>query len=890
MPDAPLVPATREATPPVARSSRRGRIGRVSLRVPVPLLEALKAFSGDDLSSSLAGLASGPLSSIVPGGIGDTEEIRDPYLQEGWFGACVDLRTIAVALATPRIWDRDPNNPKAEQVTEGPAYDLLQAANPLMGALRLRVQDALNMDLGNESIHLLQDGEGNPVRGMGDGPDALIDWPERLVPVRGSLLRLKLNDVTGLPSRWKYRTRRGENKEWPASAAVQYGLIPDPNRAHRFLGPIAKIIGPANMRYLAMRYQSFLMRNDGSAGGWMELDGPMPGREEADRTREEMAEEWDSIENAGATKAVWGGKFHETGVSPKNLAWPELHELAKKDISAIMGTPMALLGEGSSNFATFAGEWMRFTKLTLKQWFLLYEATWNRSLFARQRDPTLREYRLRFDTEVLDTLFADADAQSQVADRYSAMGVPLDEALRQAGIKTDPIDGGDVPMLRSGRITLAAAQLQGQAKAVKAAIAAKMDPAQAWERAGVSDVRLVEPPAPEPEPKGDPPPATEPKALAAPQTAPTAPVTRMLSEAVRAAARKRLAKVTAKHRKDMAAAIRKIFRQMGVAQKKAFEQFAEDGQVDRAGEVAAIYRGAPPAFERAVAASFMAAYETDREAGTRTVQEVTCSGRVLREVEAEVWDMRLTWQRVHGPAGVPLQRCQDLILLERATLTESQIDSLIVLTDARWIDALTEKVWPLSVQAYESAARDLSQELGIAIRIDVTDPDWLAAMKDHAVQVVEGTDSVLAARMRSDIISVLADYPTLPSLQELIRESLGDLKASTTRAFKDHHARALAIARTETGRAASRARADELLEAFQDGVVSAKEWFTSGRSEEPEGTVRSAHFAMDGVRTQPGVPYIVDGVSMQHPLDPNAPARLVVNCECGETGVVDEDE
>jgi len=92
-------------------------------------------------------------------------------------------------------------------------------------------------------------------------------------------------------------------------------------------------------------------------------------------------------------------------------------------------------------------------------------------------------------------------------------------------------------------------------------------------------------------------------------------------------------------------------------------------------------------------------------------------------------------------------------------------------------------------------------------------------------------------------------------------------------------ARAIMIARTEVMTASSYAgnlTAEEIQKRF--GVQLKKQWLPT-----PTGDFRPTHLAMAGhTPILLDQPYIVGGISMQHPHDPNAPASEVINCRCSQ--------
>ena len=64
-----------------------------------------------------------------------------------------------------------------------------------------------------------------------------------------------------------------------------------------------------------------------------------------------------------------------------------------------------------------------------------------------------------------------------------------------------------------------------------------------------------------------------------------------------------------------------------------------------------------------------------------------------------------------------------------------------------------------------------------------------------------------------------------------------------------------------------------------------KEWVS-----QRDGLVRDAHFILDNQRVPLNSFYLYNGIKLDRPLDPKAPAGLVVNCRCTEAfiEVIDE--
>jgi len=128
----------------------------------------------------------------------------------------------------------------------------------------------------------------------------------------------------------------------------------------------------------------------------------------------------------------------------------------------------------------------------------------------------------------------------------------------------------------------------------------------------------------------------------------------------------------------------------------------------------------------------------------------------------------------------------------------------------------------------------------------------------------------IADTTRSRIVDAILDGEEagegVAQIAKRIREATGGVIAAT---------RSHIIARTET-HAASTAADDEMIRALNLDEQLVREWVSA----EDERT-RQAHRApTDGQIRAMDEPFDVDGVKMDRPGDPSAPARLVINCRC----------
>lgn len=157
-----------------------------------------------------------------------------------------------------------------------------------------------------------------------------------------------------------------------------------------------------------------------------------------------------------------------------------------------------------------------------------------------------------------------------------------------------------------------------------------------------------------------------------------------------------------------------------------------------------------------------------------------------------------------------------------------------------------------------------------------------------AVQPTEQADRVMQDWIRSIGVTkiVRISSTTKRDVQRIINKGIKDglsekeiaeliRKSSPTLANN----RAQLIARTETHTAANVAAQAT---AKASGVQLEREWVANMGSER----TRVSHREADGQRVGMNEPFIVDGVPLMYPGDPEGPARLTINCRCAIAYVV----
>jgi hypothetical protein len=828
-----------------------------------PAANLAKQFLG---GSGLAGWGfSKGLSPGMDGAARDTEELEFPYIQEAWIAAAVDFRAMVHALCRPRIWDRDPDLDGAQEIVDGPVHALLNQPTPGMDWLTWRIQDSVYMDLFNESFHWLLDSEGRPLKPFGEGPEALIELPAEMISVKGTAVDLDLDDV-GRVGRWRVGGYHGQISAEPG-AVVVHGRTPDPYRPYRFLGPVAKSWGSTARRYLGNRFSENLMRNGGEPGGIVTVPGNLS-NPEVEFLRSQLAEEWGDPENAGDWQLLHGDAKVERGrSSPRDLEWPTVHDLSKEDISAVFGVSGSLLGKKDENFATFQGHWKMFVETQAIPCFRQDERQW-RGMFQRMRDPAFRNIYIRYDTEILDSVFATLEEKGDNARKFYGMGIPLNESIRQAGMKVDPIEGGDIPMADQGVQPLMAAIAAGRALAASALQAAGASGQDSFNEVGLGHLTYEEPP----EPVGDV--EVVPNSSHSADHDEEAQDRGVAATALKAAPdaggqeeRKQVEDLKRPIAKRLDGSLKRVFFQMMKAQKAALQAASR-------GESPELCFDFHKSMVKGVNRKYISIYDSDLDIDDKGIDGV----ERLLALDMEEGDGR---KRIEGLRSsyknAPAQQIEDAVGLRKADLSEVQVAWLVQVTEAQWVDVIASRIEAAALEAYDLAMDQLEKKWGESLDDEEARLFAGIVIRSHAINVSEGTVRVIARKMRSDLIRIVsAESGDAATVSAALAASLQSLESSIDASLKKHQQRAVSIAMTEVSVAASLARSDGLKVLADLGKSDGNEWVTTLGPD-----VRDSHSAMHGQRRRAGEFFLSGaGNSLKRPHDSSAPAEEVVNCQC----------
>lgn len=263
---------------------------------------------------------------------GDPQMTR-PFLQNPWIYACVTKRANALASMPLRFRDA-----AGKTVESSKLQKLFERPNPLMSQREFWVAHSTNMDLVGECFWILlkrSAGERNGSSRM--VPISKGELPDEIWTVRGDIVQPVLDDVTKLPRAWTIGA-----DEYPAHAVVQFAFY-DPYNLLRGVGPLQAVLRTAFKDFQADRYDEALLRNGGSPGGVLSLQGTLNTEQ-----RKALQKAWhDAVESPEQHRKTavleLGTTFTPIGFSPVDMEHKDLRMWDRDIYMAVFGVTRALL-------------------------------------------------------------------------------------------------------------------------------------------------------------------------------------------------------------------------------------------------------------------------------------------------------------------------------------------------------------------------------------------------------------------------------------------------------------------------------------------------------------------------------------------------------------------
>jgi HK97 family phage portal protein len=180
------------------------------------------------------------------------------------------------------------------------------------------------------------------------------------------------------------------------------------------------------------------------------------------------------------------------------------------------------------------------------------------------------------------------------------------------------------------------------------------------------------------------------------------------------------------------------------------------------------------------------------------------------------------------------------------------------------------RVRPVYRLTMKEIATTALKELGIDDPFNLSSANVLRFLNKQAASKIEGALRVTRRELRATLVDGLEARENLAQLAQRVSEVFEDAKG----------ARAWAIARTETGRAANFAN----VEAYeQSHVVEGKLWLAT-----MDAKTRETHREANGQTVALEEKFTVGDEELDYPLDPTADPSETINCRCTTTAVLRE--
>lgn len=762
--------------------------------------------------------------------LGGTEDITNPYRENHWVHAALKVLGQAVS-SVPLKWYEGSDSTERE-VTGHPLAKLFKRPHPFMAPARFFQAALLNRKLDGEDFWFCYGGDGEPW-----APGAEV--PKFITPIRGERVEMDLDD-SGIPIAYKYRTAAGRAVVFPVDSVVAL-LDYDPSDPRRGIGDVECVARLIYLQWQAERYQEAALRNGGDYGGWIEMTKDMQ-PEAVERLQRQVDDELSNADNKGRYKVLPPSmKYTATSVAPKDMEWNTLLTVCRTGILGGLGVPPPLVGIWEN--ATYNN--LAEAKVVLwtggngvLSFLATVESEINETLVPRVKGA--EGIRARFDISQVEALrqFNSQKIRDTMDLVGRGIGMSWNEATTITGLEGPEPAGGATRFSAPGLIAqsdgeeetptiLNGAQL-AQAFSIVASVAAGEIPRDSGVGMletlfGLSSVQAEQimasagrgtPTDPNPNPIAE---------VAASAPAPAPPSKSFLS---------------AQSRNDVGAERRVWFVDF---EKRLLKP--NDDAIQRATE------------------KFLRKYEA---AQMKRIADVALKGKSARGMAGtEI----VKW------LGAPVKEA-----LERRTkeleIPADLLDALN-LNAKEWEAKFAALVDGPIARAYSLSASDAAQTIGGEVFLDVNDPRVAQLLSRQQIQLVEGVNSTLAKQVREALARALAsDSVTASNLQEALAEIIPELDEHLEGVFGSKEARALAIARTESARAANAVR----FEHMTANEITSHEWVDSG-----DDHVRESH-AIDGEQVAIGGTF---SNGLKYPHDESAPAGEVVNCRCTTRPVVE---
>ena len=795
--------------------------------------------------------------------LGGKDQMTRPMAESEMLFACTKAKASAASQAAVRIYESDAQDAKQIPSTDSLAQ-LLANFNRLTSWCDAMVAHAFARTEHGEDWWFLADLKGNPI--------APGDEPVQIIQARPPTVDIVEFDDAGWPTTYAYaavgKNGASSQRKFPAHAVLGF-VDYSPYDLWRGLGPAKVLARSLAVGFQEDRYMEAFAREGGAPGGFMECR-PETGLAELERMQATVDDEFGNAANANRIKVLPAGvTFKPNPHAPKDMEFQASQRWRRELVSAVTGVPLPVVGilENAtySNYEqAIRAMWLGPNGVVALLAALLN--TLNTRFFPRLRDPRKSKWRIRIDLSSVAELRVDVSQRVQIAAQVARLGVgaTLNEALELCGVEHKPLPNGDQqidpygglggtgggavdengnPIDGSGSGDGASAlNLNGAQMSSAVEIARLVAAGELPRDTGVGLLANL---------LGIPMPQAEEMLASAGSGTPTTPNPIPLDASGNPPADPSSPDPSAPSDSP--------------APSDAPTDDEEDPAEDPADDESKSAQRAPrmPLETRELREQYATSIEARiyKPADSRYKKAAL---KFLRDFYLAQLKLFRQFAR-DGTAGKSFDAATKQ-LVERAA-SGSAIYDVLLLNRAKWEERMRQLFEAPVRSVVDSALEDIADELE-SVSIGVEDPRVLDLMSKQLIKLSEGVNGTLAEQVRKVLITTLGDSPNIGALQQAVKDALPELEGALKQAFASRDARALAIARTETGHSVNGARQ---LEMRAEGVTQSQ-WITAG-----DDAVRQSHLELDGqVRA-------IDSEfapNLRHPHDPLAPADQVINCRC----------
>jgi len=790
-------------------------------------------------------------AAFDPGG---REEVTRPYEENIFVHSALKVKSTAAASVGLTIWRTDdieaePLPPEDEFVT------LFKKPNPLMSAAKFWAAHVINLALDGENFWFMVGDDGAEIE-----PGQI---PHELWPVRGARVEVHKRMPNGVPSVWKYQGSDGKPREFNAHSVVQFSEY-DPSDITRGLGTVQVLGRAMDLMFQSERYQSGVLKNGGDPGGIISYKKRLGSRQEKDRIQNQVDDLFGNPENRGKNVVLDSdATYTPNKLSAKDMEFHTLWSEMRTTILGALGVPPPLVGvyENSTyNNLLEAKRDLWVGGLGVLTHLTCVERDLDANFWPLFAGPP-SGYVARFDVSGVEALsFANLEKLKE-ARELIRVGAALswNDAFEMVNLSIDPPRNADVAWL-SGAL-LPVGDVVGGAEGEETSLDTVDEPSGSGSAAGSGEGEQTDDPVEV-------------------ETEPSASGSSVGFDGIQMQAAVDLVVSVEAKRVPRRSGVEMLSLMLSIPTAAADKAISDAGK----GGIETITLALKAATDAAGISDDPAPDElSPRQAFIRDIEE-----RLFKKGDLILFPPVRRWMRNYLSAQL---RRIDAVAEGRKSMTKAldgmvgkaptaaAIADLLTLDGDLWEKKLLELFGPKTVKVWTDALKSANASIG-GPAVLPTDPAVAKLMKTQAIKLAEGVNSSVAKRVQKSIIKVLAaeDFPSSATLRDAIKQVLPKLRNGIKQSVGQIEARAMAIARTESAKAANGARYVQM----QASGVQKSEWVSAG-----DDVVRHSHVTVNGQVRNLGKTF---SNGLLYPLDPNGSAGEVVNCRCAARTVESESE